>query len=106
MNAKMTMKKKFSTILAPKVSEFQAALEEMKEDELAIIYYITNLILLEQYLIVNTKIEKQAIRIKDSSSTFKGNVARLLALCKFKILEARCLKESATNTNARMIKQK
>lgn len=95
MNAKMTLTKKFSKIMVPKVFEIQPELEEMKEDELAIIYYITNLVLLEQYVIVNSKIEKQAIRIKDSSVTFKGNVARLLALCKFKILEVKCIKEAS-----------
>ena len=93
MNVKMT--KKLSTLMAPKASEIQPELELMKEDELAIIYYITNLVLLEQYVIVNGKIEKQAIRIKDSSATFKGNVARLLALCKFKILEAKCNEEAS-----------
>jgi hypothetical protein len=43
----------------------------MEEDELAVVYYITNLVLLEQFIQADSNCEKQISKlIKNSSDTF------------------------------------
>lgn len=81
-STKLSMVKKMSALVQPKNDLGEATkMEEIDEDELAIVYYITNLILLEEYLQADSKCAKQISKIKDVSATFKGDIARLQALC-------------------------
>jgi hypothetical protein len=61
----------------------------MKDDELAIVYYIANLVLLEQYSLADSQIEKQLLKLKLSTGTFNGNIRRLQAICKLQMLKLR-----------------
>lgn len=68
-STKLSMVKKLSN-MAPNnnlPAKDDDKMEEIDEDELAIIYYITNLILLEEYLQADSKCEKQISKIKDVS---------------------------------------
>ena len=64
----------------------------MEDDELAIIYYVANLILLEQYSLAHSIIEKQLLKLKEATNTFKGNVWRMQGLCELQMLKTHCKK--------------
>jgi len=61
----------------------------MQDDELAIVYYIANLMLLEQHSQADSIIEKQLLRLERSSAAFKGNISRMQGVCKLQILKHR-----------------
>jgi hypothetical protein len=56
------------------ISEFAGG---MSDEELAIVYYISTLALLEQYSLADSIIEKQLLKLSLSTPTFKGNLHRL-----------------------------
>jgi hypothetical protein len=56
------------------ISEFAGS---MSDEELAIVYYISTLALLEQYSLADSIIEKQLLKLSLSTPTFKGNLHRL-----------------------------
>lgn len=86
ISQRLNLKKKFSVFIPSKIAEVEG-FTEIDEGELAIIYYVTNMILLEQFAIADSRIEKQISKINDVSTTFKGNIARLRALCRFEHLK-------------------
>jgi hypothetical protein len=49
----------------------------MQDDELAIVYYIASLLLLEQYSLADSIIEKKLLKLPQSTPTFNGNIRRL-----------------------------
>jgi hypothetical protein len=49
----------------------------MQDDELAIVYYISSLLLLEQYSLADSIIEKKLLKLPQSTPTFNGNIRRL-----------------------------
>ena len=50
--------------------------DTMADDELAIVYYIANLILQEQFSLADSIIQRQLLHIR-LSHTFNGNIRRL-----------------------------
>ena len=55
--------------------------ESMSNEEMTVLYYIANLVMISRHKIVKTICEKNLILMKKASSFFKANVARYLALC-------------------------
>ena len=96
---KLNLKKKFSSFIPTKIAEVEG-FTEIDEDELAIIYYVTNLILMEHFNIADSRIEKQIYKIRDVSATFKGNIARLRALCKFEHMKQHAHKTDKRDMNS------
>jgi hypothetical protein len=60
----------------------------MTTEELAISYYLTNLVLLEDYHVVVSLITKKILKIKQISANLKGNCLRLQAFSLFELLKA------------------
>lgn len=65
----------------------------MQEDELAITYYVSNLILLGQFSLANSIIEKHILPLRESSSTFMGNIRRMHGLCRLQKLKLKLEKQ-------------
>ena len=99
ISQKLNLKKKFSSFIPTKIAEVEG-FTEIDEDELAIIYYVTNLILMEHFNIADSRIEKQIYKIRDVSATFKGNIARLRALCKFEHMKQHAHKTDKRDMNS------
>lgn len=62
------------------------AMELMPTQELAILYYLTNLVLLEDYRVVVSLITKKILKMAHITSNLRGSCLRLKALCQFEIL--------------------
>lgn len=58
----------------------------LSAEEGALIYYLVNLILLEQHSLAQSLIEKHYVKMKKCSEVFRGNVKRLQALSTFRLL--------------------
>ena len=56
------------------------------EEERALLYYIVNLILLDQYNFVDSLIKKYFLRMKTCSEVFKGNIRRFQAIAQSRLL--------------------
>jgi len=61
----------------------------MQDDELAIVYYIANIMLMEQYSLADSIIEKNLIRMPQCSPIFNGNIRRMQGICKLQLLRIR-----------------
>ena len=49
----------------------------MQDDELAIVYYIANIMLLEQFSLADSIIEKNLLKLPQCSPIFNGNIKRM-----------------------------
>ena len=58
----------------------------ISDEEKALLYYIVNLILLDQHNLVDQLIKKYFIRMKKCSEVFKGNVRRFQAIAQYRLL--------------------
>ena len=58
----------------------------LSAEEGALIYYLANLILLEQHNLAQSLIEKHYVKMKKCSEVFRGNVKRFQALSTFRLL--------------------
>jgi hypothetical protein len=64
------------------------ALELLTTEELAISYYLTNLVLLEDYHVAVSLITKKILKIKQISANLRGSCLRLQALSLYEMLRA------------------
>lgn len=78
--------------------------ELIPTEELAILYYITNLVLLEDYRVAESLITKKVLKMTHISSTLRGNALRLQALCRFEMLRASTEENRELKRKARVLK--
>jgi hypothetical protein len=64
------------------------ALELLTTEELAISYYLTNLVLLEDYHVTVSLITKKILKMKQISANLRGSCLRLQALSLYEMLRA------------------
>ena len=78
----------------------------MPDDEMSVIYYLTNLLLQEQYSTADQIIEKQLLKLKKCSDTFNGNIRRLHGLCQVKMFQLRFEQYKQAKNNKKKVPQK
>ena len=59
----------------------------MREDEQAIVYFVANMILVGQYSVTESLIQKKLVFLSNSSNTFMGNIRRMQGLCRMQLLK-------------------
>ena len=74
----------------------------LSNEEGAMIYYLANLIILDQHNLVLSLIEKHYLRMKKCSDVFRGNVKRFQALCTFQLLQMQCEGKNSFASGVRM----
>ena len=62
----------------------------LSNEEGTLIYYLANLIILDQHSFALSLIEKHYLRMKKCSDVFRGNVKRFQAQCTFHMLQMHC----------------
>ena len=73
--------------------------ESMSGEEMTVLYYIADLIIISRINIVKTICEKHLIFMNKASSIFKANVTRYLAFC----LMQKCVFVGCINDEARIM---
>ena len=74
----------------------------LSSEESALVYYLANLILQDQYSLVDSLVKKYYLKMKKSSEVFRGNVCRFRALSLFQMLQMQTDTRNLTNINRKI----